>query len=85
VNGIMKAAGKLWGTIKTILALLPKASGVDAGTIRGWIRAGKLAAVKIGGAWVVDLEAALMVERETRKAAKLRGGRPRGKATLALA
>jgi hypothetical protein len=85
VNGITKAAGKLWGTIKAILALLPKAARADAATIRGWIRTGKLTAAKVRGAWVVALEDVLMVERETRKTAQRRGGRPRGKTGAAVA
>lgn len=87
MNGLMEYAGKRWGTVRDIVAILPRQAKISARLIREWVRLGLLVAGEMAGrgraAFVVAYEDVLRVDRARRLLAKQHGGQPRKACSMA--
>lgn len=78
MNDLVKAKGKRWGFIATVLASISQRTRLTARRVQEWARLGLVEAYKVGRSWVVSVEGVLAREREARQTVERLGSTPRG-------
>lgn len=78
MSELVKAKGKRWGFIATVLDSISQRTKLTARRIQEWARSGRIQAYKAGKNWIVALEDVLAAERGTRQTVERLGTTPRG-------